>query len=121
MRVTVCALLLALVLGGCGTSDDEAQARNAVIRFYHAIEERRGGEACAQLSEATVSQLESLQLHGGAVAGTQVFVTNAKVVVDSGESAFLSRERSGWKLNAIGCKPEEGKPRDRPLDCVVEA
>ena len=133
MRVTLCALLLALVLGGCGTADDREQARNAVIRFYHALEEHRGGAACAELSPSTISQLESqsgqrcpraitdLQLQGGAVSRTQVFVTNAKVDVTSGESAYLDREVSGWKLSAVGCRPKEGKPRDRPLDCEVEA
>jgi hypothetical protein len=133
MRVTLCALLLALVLGGCGTSDDQEQARNAVIRFYRAIEEHRGGEACAQLSAATISQLESqsgqrcaravtdLKVQGGGVSRTQVFVTNAKVDIAGGQSAFLSREPEGWKLSAVGCKPEEGRPRDRPLDCEVEA
>jgi hypothetical protein len=133
MRVTLCALLLALVLGGCGTSDDREQARNAVIRFYHAIEEDRGRDACAELSAATVSHLESqsgqpcaravaeLELQGGAVSRTQVFVTNAKVDVGSGESAFLSREASGWRLSAVGCKPTRGKSRDRPLECEAEA
>ena len=133
MRATLCALALALALGGCGTSDDQEQARNAVIRFYHAIEEHRGREACAELSKATISQLESqsgqrcaravtdLRLEGGAVARTQVFITNAKVDVAGGQSAFLSREASGWKLSAVGCKPEASKPADRPLDCEVEA
>ena len=133
MRVTLCALLLALVLGGCGTADDREQARNAVIRFYHALDEHRGGAACAELSASTISQLESqsrqrcaraitgLRLQGGAVSRTQVFITNAKVDVSSGESAYLDREATGWKLSAVGGKPEEGKPRDRPLDCEVEA
>lgn len=133
MRVTLCALLLALALGGCGTADDSEQARNAVIRFYHALDEHRGGAACAELSASTISQLESqsgqrceravtrLQLQGGAVSRAQVFITNAKVDVTSGESAYLGREAGGWKLSAIGCRPEAGKPRDRPLDCEVEA
>ena len=133
MRVTLCALLLALALGGCGTADDRQQARNAVIRFYHALEEHRGGAACAELSASTISQLESqsgrrcaravtdLHLQGGAVSRTQVFITNAKVDVSSGESAYLGREPAGWKLSAVGCKPEDGKSRDRPLDCEIEA
>jgi hypothetical protein len=133
MRAMLCALLLALVLGGCGTSDDQVQARNAVIRFYHAVEEHRGATACAELSTSTVTQLESqsgqscaraitkLQLQGGAVSRTQVFITNAKVDVAGGESAYLDRERSGWKLSAVGCKPKEGKPRNRPLECEVQA
>ena len=55
------------------------------------------------------------------MAETEVFITNARVDVSSGESAYLGREPAGWKLSAIGCKPEQGKPRDRPLDCAVQA
>jgi hypothetical protein len=133
MRVLLCALLAALAWGGCGTSDDREQARGVVQRFYHAIEEGRGGDACRDLSAAAVSQLESqsgqpcaraitrLQLQGGDVSGAQVFITNAKVDLAGGQSAFLSREPTGWKLTAIGCKAEHAKPRDRPLECEVEA
>lgn len=39
----------------------------------------------------------------------------------SGESVFLDKGPDGWKLSAIACKVEDGKPRDRPLDCEVEA
>jgi hypothetical protein len=133
MRVTLCALVLVLAAAGCGTSDDREQARGVVQRFYHALEEGRGRDACTDLSAATVSQLESqsgqrcarvitrLELEGGDVAGTEVFITSARVEVSSGDSAFLDREPTGWKLTAIGCKAEQGKPRDRPLECEVEA
>jgi hypothetical protein len=43
------------------------------------------------------------------------------VDLSSGESAFLSPEQGEWKLSAIGCKVEEGEPRDFPLDCEAEA
>ncbi len=52
---------------------------------------------------------------------TEVFITNAKVDLSGGESAFLSREDDGWKLSAIACKPEKGKPADRPFECEVES
>ena len=76
--------------GGCGTADDRDQARGVVQRFYHALEEGRGRDACTDLSAATVAQLESqsgqrcarvvtrLELEGGAVAETEVFITNAQ-------------------------------------------
>ena len=123
---------LAVVAGGCGTSDDRAQARSVVERFYGAVREDEGATACDQLSEATIQALESqtdqtcedvitrLDYLGGAVGDAHVYVMNAEVGLSTGEHAFLSRERSGWKLTAIGCKPE-GQPRERPMDCEVEA
>jgi hypothetical protein len=132
-RVALTAILAAGLLAGCGTADDAQQARTVVARFYDAIRHDRGPEACAQLSADTAKQLESqtgqscravvtrLSYEGGAITATAVFITNAKVDLDSGESAFLSREAQGWRLSAVGCKPTEGKPRDRPLDCEVQA
>jgi hypothetical protein len=133
MRSALALIIVAALTAGCGTSDDRDQARAVVERFYDAVRDHRAEVACAQLSAATVKQLESqtsqsctgvitrLELDGGAITDARVFITNAKVDLRSGESAFLDREPSGWKLTAIGCKPEEGKPRDRPLDCEVEA
>jgi hypothetical protein len=60
-----------------------------------------------------------LSYAGGQIERVEVYATNANLT--SGESAFLSPDRGEWKLSAIGCKPEEGKPRDRPLDCEAEA
>ena len=132
-RALVLAALLALFALGCGTSDDRDQARAVVERFYAAIEADQAEEACEQLSDSTLEQLESqtgqscegvitrLEYSPGAVVETEVFITNAKVDLDSGESAFLAREDDGWKLSAIACKPEKGKPADRPFECEVEA
>jgi hypothetical protein len=126
-------LVLVAALAGCGTSDDREQARGVVARFYDAVRHDRAREACAQLSDSTVKELESqsgqscagviTRLHytGGAIRGAEVYITNAKVDLRGGESALLDREPSGWKLTAVGCRPEEGKPRDRPLQCEVQA
>lgn len=130
MILTIAAGVL---LAACGTSDDRAQSEEVVTRFYAAIEENRGGAACARLSTPARQELESqagkpcraaileLDLKAGAVTAATVFVTNARVDVAGGESAFLSRESEGWKLSALGCKPEDGKPRDRPFDCELQA
>lgn len=130
--------LLAILVGlaaagsGCGTGDDRAQARSVVERFYDAVRADDGAAACEQLGEGTVQALEGqtgqtceeavtdLDLLGGAVGDARVYLLNAEVGLSSGEHAFLSRGRGGWKLTAIGCKPE-GPPRDRPMDCEVEA
>lgn len=134
MRTLGCVLVLgALALAGCGTSDDRRQARAAVERFYAAITTDRGGAACAELSGPARQALESqsaqpcrdaitrLDYEPGAIVATEVFITNARVRLDSGESAFLSREARAWKLSAIACRPARGTPRDRPFDCEVEA
>jgi hypothetical protein len=132
-RIAVAALGAGALLSGCGTSDDARQARDVVERFYAAIEADRPEEACGQLSQDAIKQLESqteqscrgvitrLEYEPAAIRRAQVFITNAKVDLESGESAFLDREPEGWRLTAIGCKPEEGKPRDRPFDCELEA
>jgi hypothetical protein len=126
-------VLLAAALAGCGTSDDRDQARSVVERFYEAVREDDGVGACAQLSDATVEQLEGqtqqscdsvitrLEFEGGAIVRTEVFVTNAKVDLRSGESTFLSRDPTGWKISALACQPIGGRPSDQPYDCEVEA
>jgi hypothetical protein len=133
-RFTAVALL-ALVAGvttGCGTGDDREQARGVVERFYDAVRQDQGATACEQLSESTLQQLESqteqqcdqvitrLDVEGGAVVDAHVYVLNADVELSSGEHAFLSRERGGWRISALACSPE-GPPHERPMDCEVEA
>jgi hypothetical protein len=132
-RLAFLLAVLVAIAAGCGTSDDRDQARETVERFYAAIEADDAEAACAELGESLLEQVESqtqqscrgvitrFDYDGGAVDATEVYVTNAKVNLDSGESAFLSRERDGWKLSAIACKPEKGKPRDRPFECEAEA
>jgi hypothetical protein len=118
---------------GCGTAGDRADATTVTERFYDAIRSDDGAAACEQLSDAVVKQLESqsgepcedavtgLEYDGGEISAVEVYATNAKVDLTSDESGFLSLEPDGWRLSAIGCKPEEGEPRDHPLDCEVEA
>ena len=72
------------------------------------------GQSC----EAVITRLE---YDGGAIVDVNVYVTNAKVDLRSGESAFLDREPAGWKLTAVGCEPELGGPRDVPFDCQAES
>ena len=133
MRGAFATCVLALLAAGCGTSDDRDQALATAIRFFAAIEDRPQ-DACEELSQATREQLESrygdqpcaeviarVPFEAGHVERTEVWITNAKIDFASGESAFLTRESDGWKLSALACKPAEGKPADRPLECEVEA
>jgi hypothetical protein len=131
--LTLALLSLAATLpSGCGTSDDRAQTRSVVERFYDAVRADQGAAACEELGESTIQALEGqtgqtcdevitrLDYLGGAVGEAHVYLMNAEVGLSSGEHAFLERERGGWKLTAIGCKPE-GPPRERPMDCEAEA
>jgi hypothetical protein len=133
MRAVPGLVIVALALAGCGTGDDRDQARATVERFYAAVQADRGDDACAQLADATVEALESqsgqscervvtrLDYEPGPVERTQVYITSAKVDLRGDESAFLDREPEGWRISGAGCRPVEGKPRDRPLDCEADA
>ena len=131
--VALALLLAAVAASGCGTADDRDEARAAVERFYAAVRADDGDAACAELGDALLEQVESqtgqacadvvtrFAYDGGAVEAVEVYITNAKVDLAGGESAFLGRERDGWRLAAIGCRAEEGKPADRPLECEAQA
>ncbi len=132
-RPALILLVLAVLAGGCGTSDDERQVEATVERFYDAVRHDDGEAACEELGESLLEQVESqtqqscrgviarFEYEGGEIVRTQVFVTNAKVDLRNNETAFLSREPDGWKLSAIACKPEKGKPADRPLECEADS
>jgi hypothetical protein len=132
--VPLSLLLLAgaLSLSACGTADDRAQARAAAQRFFADVGRSDGTGACAELSQAAIKQLVQqeqapcrqgvgrLDVAPAGITRVEVFVTNAKVDLDNGASAFLDRSPDGWKLSAVGCRPQ-GKPADRPYDCELEA
>ena len=104
-----------------------------VERFYDAVRADDGDAACEQLGDSLRRQVESqtgrpcraaitrFDYEGGEVVSAEVYVVNAKIDLRSGESAFLAQEPGGWKLSAIACMAEEGKPADRPFECEAEA
>jgi hypothetical protein len=130
---TLVAILCALAATGCGVSGDEAEVRDVTERFYEAVRGDDGGAACELLSAEAAKALEGqtgqkcddvitrLEYEGGDVEGVVVYVTNAKAETSAGESTFLSEEPDGWRIVAVACRPETGKPRDRPFECEVEA
>jgi hypothetical protein len=132
-RPLLALAVLALLAAGCGAADDRDQARATVERFYDAVRADDGEAACEELGEGLLEQVQSqtqqscrgaithFEYEGGDVVATEVFITNAKVDLSGGESAFLSREDDGWKLSALACSAEEGKPADRPWECEVES
>jgi hypothetical protein len=123
-RVLPAALALS-VLAGCGTSADRTQVRAVTARFFAAIDARRGGDACAQLSPALRKALEQehavsrcadavqrLKARGSAISGVDVYATSARVQLASGESVFLSAMRDGWRIAALGCRARSSGPYD---------
>jgi hypothetical protein len=132
MRAFAVALVVAAMAGGCTRGGDRDAVQAVTDRFYAALEAGDGETACAQLSTDSRTELESqeqeacaeavgsLEVEGGDLTRIQVYVTNAKADLASGESAFLSHTEDGWRLSAVGCQPV-GKPADRPYDCELEA
>src|SRR5215210_1258820 len=122
----------AVAAAGCGQSDDRATVRATAERFFTAYDADDGEAACTALSEDTRTELESqesrpcpdaigeVELQGGAVEHVYVTVTNAKVDLAGGESVFLSEEAAGWRISAVGCRPQ-GAPASNPFDCELEA
>src|SRR4051812_37996749 len=100
-RAAAVATPAASMLAGCGTSDDRTAARLVGARFAVALQRDDGATACALLSEDAVKALEqeegkpcrravsSLALGGPGITRVQVYVTNAKVDLVGGSSAFL--------------------------------
>lgn len=122
----VVALALVTVLGGCG-QPHAADVRSVAAAFYAAHAARDGAAACAVLAPETRRELEESagtacaeavlgELVPGVTAPTdvRVFGTQAEVVWD-GETTFLARFRTGWRVMAAVCEPRPGEP----YDCAI--
>jgi len=113
--------------------DDREQVRSVVEAYVAALERDDGAGACAQLTPAAREELESssgmqcrevvtrLDQQPGAIAAIDIAAVNAQVDLAGGDTAFLARESEGWRIAAAGCRPEQGKPADRPYACEVQA
>lgn len=132
--VAAIALGAAALCGqGCGQDANRDQVRSVTDRFYAAVARHDGALACAQLDPPTVKQLEqaekatcakaveALGLAPARIARVAVYVTNAKVDLSNGASAFLEQTATGWKLSALGCRPSGGDPQVHPLGCTVQS
>ena len=130
-RVTGSLAMVVVTLGlsACGTGGDVAQARSATERFYAATHQHDGVTACAQLSPDTRAQLVKdtgkrcatsvleLSLHGSQPSVVRVYATSAVVTLAGGDTVFLGDTREGWRIEAVGCKPQHGGP----YDCEAQA
>jgi hypothetical protein len=135
VRTAAISLALATLVAaaGCGQSEDRDQVRDVAARFATALANDDGAVACEQLSDATIETLEQqeqapcaqavteLALDRGAVTRVRVYVTGAQAVYDDGGIVFLDRARDGWRLSAVGCRFEDGKPQSRPATCEAES
>jgi hypothetical protein len=126
LRLLPFALVL-VALAGCGSAGDRGDVERAAVSFYRAVAAHDGTAACAELStsaQGTIAPcaraVTGLDLHGGRVVRTRVYMTNALVELSGGDKVFLGREPDGWKVEAAGCNFDEGKPSDRPADCEIE-
>jgi hypothetical protein len=128
--VLLLAGIAALGAAGCGTSADRDAARGAAQRLYAAVARHDGATACAQMSPDLRAQLVKdqsephcakavlkLTLHDGPPAAVQVYADNAEVQLGGGDTVFLGDTREGWRVEALGCRPQ-GKG---PYDCEEQA
>jgi hypothetical protein len=131
MRAPAVIAALAVLLGGCGSTDRAPDASEVAERFHSALADRDGQAACAELSEETSSKLEQqedapceqaiLELElprGGAAAETNVYVTTASVILAQGGTTFLDEGADGWTVSAAGCRRTAP---DLPYDCELES
>ena len=120
----------AAVVAGCGGSDRNDDVQAAVERFNSAFESRDAEGACDELTEGARSELEksekkpceeavlSLDLSPSRVTRVEVYVTSAVADLGGGGVLFLDDTAEGWKISALGCRPQPG---DRPYDCELRA
>lgn len=115
---------------GCGSSADRDQARAATEQLYAAVQRGDGATACAQMSPDLRAQLVKdqaeprcakavlkLSLAGGKPVDVRVYADAAMVRLAGGDTAFLGDTAEGWRVQAVGCRPN-GKG---PFDCQEQA
>jgi hypothetical protein len=123
---TASALILPMILTGCGSGQDEA-VRDRAAAFEDAVAAKDWAGACALLAPETLSELESAAdvpcaealaeerlPSRGEPERVDVFGTMAEVRY-RGETLFLTRFADGWRLHAAGCTPQQPKPYDCAL------
>jgi hypothetical protein len=121
--VTVlCVLLSAAGTAGCGANADRDQARAAAEALYAAVQRHDGAEACAQMSPSLRAQLVDnqgspcakavlkLNLHGRMPVTVRVYANAAEVTIAGGDTVFLGDTREGWRVEALGCRPQGSGP-----------
>lgn len=126
MRFIPLAALSLLLLAGCVASDQKSQATAAASRFVTAVSDGDGSVACALLTPAARSSLESDSGKPCADAVTEIDVSpgsgRAQVWGDEalvrmgGDTLFLDHSSARWLVRGSGCT-RQGE--DQPYDCEV--
>jgi hypothetical protein len=127
-RAAFVVAAVALALTGCGGAE-QAPVDDVARAFYAAVQEQDGTGACGLLAPETRSELEQsegkacstavLEQHfpeAEEVRSTRVYGTMAQVRYD-GDTVFLARFPSGWKVIAVGCS----KTPSSRYDCEVKS
>jgi hypothetical protein len=110
-----------LAFAGCGTGADKRAARSVAERFYAAVQHHDGQAACSLLGSeppGCASQVTKLKLRGSRVSSVSVYATSAQARFDSGDVVFLGFTHDGWKIDAVGCRPN---PSGGPMNCEQES
>ena len=120
---TAAVLLGVLVLPGCAAAEEPEAARVAT-----AFEDAAGdpAERCDLLTPVARERLErsgtscggqlaELRLGGGEVESVEVWGGDAQVRL-RGDTVFLTRTSTGWKVAAAACTPTAAGP----YDCEVK-
>jgi hypothetical protein len=122
MLVLGSSLLVVLFGAGCGSAADRDQARAAAVLLYAAADRHDGTAACARMSPQLRAQLVSdeqvrcaravlrLHLSGRDAAAVQVYADGAQVRFAGGDTVFLGDTREGWRVEALGCRPQGPGP-----------
>lgn len=124
------ALAVAVLMttaAGCGSVAGERNAAASAARsFYAELARGDGARACSDLVPETRHKLEesegkpcpeavtSLQLSGQTVRLVDVYGRQGRVVLE-GDTAFLAKFGSRWRIAAAGCKKREKLPYDCEL------
>jgi hypothetical protein len=122
--LTLALSLLMVGAAGCGTSADGDHARRAAQTLYAAAARHDGTTACAQMSPSLRTELVGdegercakavldLKLNGRTPDKVKVYANEALVRMAGGDTVFLSDTREGWRVDALGCRPQGPGPYD---------
>jgi hypothetical protein len=116
--------VLALVTGCSSVGPDPARADSAAQSFHRELADEQPAAACELLAPRTQQELEQ-DAHtscpqaladaglppAATVTTTDVYGSDARVVLE-GDTVFLARFGTLWKVTAAGCKPRTGLPYD---------
>ncbi|HEY8456354.1 MAG TPA: hypothetical protein VIL34_12215 [Actinopolymorphaceae bacterium] len=125
--VTAVALLTSLV--GCSDAAERREAATEAARAFHAaVAQRNGARACAWLARETVAGLEkAVKLPCARAVLTQDVARLGKLrevrvagdqaqVAFTGDTVFVGRYETGWKVVAAGCRPRN---KGQSYECLI--